>query len=171
MVRAFYPEMLKDSPWLQDAVAIGRRLFEFSEFLVDVAHVTDLGASFPHRVTYHDACHILRELHIKEQPRTLLRSVKDLELVEMNYSEECCGFGGAFALKFPEVSGAMGDVKANNIEASGAEYVTACDPSCLMHIEGILRRKRSAAKTIHLASILASQAAERSGPRLLEMSR
>lgn len=164
MVRAFYPELLKDSPLLQDAIALGKRVFEFSEYLVDVAHVTDVGASFPHRVTFHDSCHLLRELHIKEQPRALLRNVKGLELIEMNYSEECCGFGGAFSFKFPEVSGAMGDVKVGNIDASGADYVAACDSSCLMHLEGVLRRKKARAKTVHLASILAAQDAATTVP-------
>jgi L-lactate dehydrogenase complex protein LldE len=157
MVRQFYPELLRQSALRDDALALGKRVFEFTEFLVQVAKVTDVGASFPHRVTYHDSCHLLRELHIKEQPRTLLRHVRGLELVELPYSEECCGFGGTFSVKFAEISAAMGGVKARNIEATAAEYVTACDPSCLMHIEGVLRRKQSPVKTIHIASILAAQ--------------
>jgi L-lactate dehydrogenase complex protein LldE len=159
MVRCFYPELLASSPLREEARALGKRVFEFSEFLVDVAKVSDVGASFPHKVTYHDSCHLLRELHIRQQPRELLRHVKGLELVELNYSEECCGFGGMFAVKFPEISGAMGDVKATHVEASGAEFVAACDPSCLLHLEGVLRRKGARARTIHLASILASQTA------------
>jgi L-lactate dehydrogenase complex protein LldE len=157
MVRSFYPELLRSSAWREDAVALGKRLFEFSEFLVDVAHVTDVGASFPYRVTYHDSCHLLRELRIREQPRQLLRQVRGLELIELPYSEECCGFGGAFSFKFPEIAGAMGDVKANHVESTGADYVTACDSSCLLHVDGILRRKKSKAKTIHIAQILAAQ--------------
>ena len=158
MVRCFYPELLAASPLREEAIAVGKRLFEFSEFLVDVAGVTDLGASFPHKVTYHDSCHLLRELHIQRQPRELLRRVQGLEFVDLNYGQECCGFGGMFSVKFPEISGAMGEVKANNIEASGAEFVTACDPSCLLHIDGVLRRRQSRVKAIHLASILAAQA-------------
>jgi L-lactate dehydrogenase complex protein LldE len=157
MVRRFYPALLASSPLREDAIALSRRIFEFSEFLVDVAGIMDVGASFPHKVTYHDSCHLLRELHIKQQPRELLQRVKGIELVELPYSEECCGFGGVFSVKFPEISGAMGEVKAGNIETSGAEFVTAGDSSCLMHIEGVLRRKRAKAKTIHLASILAAQ--------------
>ncbi len=157
MVRCFYPELLKGSGLRNAAMALGRRVYEFTEFLVDVAHITDVGASFPHSVTYHDSCHLLRELHIKDQPRKLLQNVKGLELVDLPYSEECCGFGGAFSFKFPAVSGAMGEVKAANIESTRAEYVTACDSSCLMHIDGVLRRKWSYAKTIHIASVLASQ--------------
>jgi L-lactate dehydrogenase complex protein LldE len=157
MVRCFYPELLKTSALRADAEALGKRVFEFSEYLVNVAGITDVGASFPHKVTYHDSCHLLRELHVQRQPRELLRNVKGLEFVELGYAEECCGFGGVFSVKFPEISGAMGDVKANNIESSGADYVTACDPSCLLHIEGVLRRKGLRARTIHLASILAAQ--------------
>jgi L-lactate dehydrogenase complex protein LldE len=156
MVRSFYPELLASSPLREEALALAARIFEFSEFLVDVAGVTDVGACFPHRVTCHDSCHTLRELHVWRQPRELLRHVRGLELVELGCSEECCGFGGVFSIKFPEISGAMGDVKSRHIAATGAEFVTACDPSCLLHIEGVLRRQGAKAKTMHLASILAS---------------
>ncbi|MGA3211747.1 MAG: (Fe-S)-binding protein [Terriglobales bacterium] len=164
MVRSFYPELLAPSPLREEALALGRRVFEFSEFLVDVAGVTEVGASFPHKVTYHDSCHLLRELHVKRQPRELLRHVRDLEFVELDCSEECCGFGGVFSVKFPEISGAMGDVKSGHIAASGAEFVTACDSSCLLHIEGVLRRQSAKVKTIHLASILASTGSTQSLP-------
>ncbi len=160
MVRNFYPELLQGTHWHDEAVRLGQRVYEFAEFLVKVAKVTDVGATFPHKVTYHDSCHGLRELHMKQEPRELLRNVRGLELVEMPYSEDCCGFGGTFSTKFPMISAAMGDTKAGNIEKSGAEYVAAADSSCLMHIEGILRRKNSTARTIHLASILAQMAAE-----------
>ena len=159
MVRNFYPELLAKSALRDDALALGKRVFEFSEFLVDYARVTDVGACFPHRVTYHDSCHLLRELHIQEQPRTLLRHVGGLELIDLPYADECCGFGGSFAVKLPEISAAMGMVKARNVESTSADYVTSCDPSCLMHISGVLRRRRSQAKAIHLASILAAQQA------------
>ena len=155
MVRNFYPELLASRPLRAEAVRLGQRVFELSEFLVKVAKVTDIGATFPHRVTLHDSCHALRELHLKGEPRELLRHVRGLELVELPYSEECCGFGGTFATKYGMISAAMGDTKAGNIEVSGAEYVTALDSSCLMHIDGILRRRASQARTIHLASILA----------------
>lgn len=157
MVRCFYPDLLVSSRFRQEAIELGKRVFEFSEFLVDVAGVADVGASFPYKVTYHNSCHTLRELRIQRQPRLLLEHVKGLDLVELGYAEECCGFGGVFSVKFPEVSGTMGEVKANNIEATGADFVTACDPSCLMHIEGVLRRKRAKARTLHIASILAAQ--------------
>lgn len=155
MIRVSYPELLAGTPLHQEAVKLGQRLFEFSEFLVRVACVTDVGASFAHRVAYHDACHALRELHLQQEPRELLRNVRGLELVEMPHREECCGFGGTFATKFSMISGAMGDTKAGNAEAIGADYVTSTDPSCLMHLDGILRRRNSRLQTIYLASILA----------------
>jgi L-lactate dehydrogenase complex protein LldE len=158
MVRNFYPDLLAASPRAAAAAKLAARVFEFSEFLVKVARVADVGASFPHRVAYHDACHALRELRLKQEPRELLRNVRGLELVEMPYCEECCGFGGTFATKFPMISSAMGETKAVNAEVSGAEYVTSTDPSCLMHIDGVLRLRKSAVRTIHLAGILAQTA-------------
>ncbi len=157
MVRKFYPELLAGSPLARRAQELARKTFEFSEFLVRVAGVCDVGASFPHRVTFHDSCHALRELELKQEPRELLRQVRGLELVEMGSSEECCGFGGTFATKFAMISGAMGATKCAAIEESGAEYVTALDSSCLLHVEGVLRRRRSGARAIHLASILAQK--------------
>jgi L-lactate dehydrogenase complex protein LldE len=163
MVRNFYPELLAGTPWYEEAIKLGQRVFELSEFLVKVAKLTDVGASFPHRVAVHDSCHALRELRLKQESRELLRHVRGLELVEMPYSEDCCGFGGTFATKFGAISAAMGDAKAGYAESSGAEYVTATDPSCLLHIDGILRRRKSNVRTIHLAGILAqtASAAER----------
>jgi L-lactate dehydrogenase complex protein LldE len=158
MVRNFYPELLAGAPLHEEAIRVGQRVFEFSEFLVKVAKVTDVGASFPHRVAVHDSCHALRELHLKKESRELLRHVRGLELVEMPYSEDCCGFGGTFATKFGAISAAMGDAKAGNVETSGAEFVTATDPSCLLHLDGILRRRGSKVRTIHLAAILAQTA-------------
>ena len=159
MVKVFYPELLAETPLHDEAVKLGQRVHEFTQFLVNVAKVTDVGASFPHKVTIHDSCHGLRELHLKQEPRALLKKVRGLELVDLPYGEECCGFGGAFSVKYPMISAAMGDTKAGNIEKSGAEYVTAADPSCLMHLDGILRRKKSQARTIHVASILAQTTA------------
>jgi L-lactate dehydrogenase complex protein LldE len=159
MVRNFYPELLKESSMRAAAIATGQRTYELSEFLVKVAGVTDVGAVFPHTVTYHAACHGLRELHLQQEPLSLLRAVQGLKLVDMPRHEECCGFGGTFATKFADISAAMGQSKAENVVASGAEYVTAIDPSCLMHVQGMLERNKFAAKTIHLASILASQGA------------
>ena len=168
MVRNFYPELLAGTTLSEEANSVGRRVFEFSEFLVKVAGACDLDAYFPHRVAFHDACHGLRELHIQDEPRELLRHVRGLELVEMPRSEECCGFGGTFATKFGMISAAMGETKAGNAEASGAEYLASTDPSCLLHLDGILRRRNSRVRTIHLAKILART--ETAGARLAAVS-
>jgi len=160
MVRSFYPELLHGTALAVDAVELGRRTFELSEFLVKVKGITDVGAVFPHTVTYHAACHGLRELHLREEPLTLLRHVKGLKLVEMAHFDECCGFGGTFSTKFESISVAMGRSKAENVAAAGAEYVTAIDPSCLMHLQGILGKQQARARTIHLASILAQEGAQ-----------
>lgn len=157
MVRVFYPELLRATPLRAEAEALVARTFEFSEFLVKVAATDDVGASFPHTVTYHASCHGLRELKLRDEPLRLLRKVKGLKLVDMLRFDECCGFGGTFATKFESISSAMGISKADNIAVTGAEYVTAIDPSCLMHVEGILGKRGDKAKTIHLASILASE--------------
>lgn len=155
MVRTHYPELLKDSALKADAVAVGMRTFELCEFLVRVAGVSDVGAEFWHSVTYHPSCHATRELGIYNEPITLLSKVKGLELKLMRDANECCGFGGMFATKFGMISSAMGETKAANVEATEAEYVTAVDPSCLMHLDGVLRFKRLGPKAIHIASILA----------------
>jgi L-lactate dehydrogenase complex protein LldE len=150
MVRNFYPELLGDRP------AVTANTYEFSEFLVRHLHVTDVGARFPATVTYHDSCHALRELGLKTEPRELLSHVKDLELVEMDDAETCCGFGGTFAVKFPMISYAMDEVKVDSIRRTGAEYVVGTDSSCLMQIAGYLDRHRVQVKPIHLAEVLAA---------------
>jgi L-lactate dehydrogenase complex protein LldE len=158
MVKVFYPEVLEGTPKLkEEAILLGKRTFELSEFLVKVAGITDVGAVFPHSVTYHASCHGLRELHLQDEPLQLLRSVKGIRLLEMPRNEECCGFGGTFATKMEPISIAMGTAKAESVEASGAEYVTALDGSCLMHLQGVMSKRGFKAKTIHLASILARQ--------------
>lgn len=134
-----------------------KRVYEFTQFLTDVAGVEDLGAKFPHVVTYHDSCHALRELHLKGPTRRLLSRVKGLELREMEAAEECCGFGGTFSVKFDEVSGGMAKTKIESIHKTGAEYVVSVDSSCLMQLEGSLRRMGSNVRTIHLAEVLNSR--------------
>lgn len=158
MVRVFYPELIASGPAHEEALSLGKRTFELSEFLVKVLGVTDVGATFPHTVTYHASCHGLRELKLREEPLKLLRGVNGLKLVDMLRFDECCGFGGTFATKFESISVAMGEQKADSVAVTGAEYVTAIDPSCLMHVQGILGRRKDRAKTIHLVSILASEA-------------
>jgi len=150
MVRNFYPELLGG------ANQTTANTFEFAEFLVRKLGVTDVGAKFPAKVTYHDGCHGLRELRLKDEPRALLRKVAGLELVEMDQAETCCGFGGTFSVKFPMVSYAMDEVKVQSIQRTGADYVVSADSSCLMQIAGYLTRNKLPVKTISLAEILAS---------------
>ena len=164
MVRSFYPELLAKSSLREDALAVAGRTFELSEFLVKVAAVTQVGATFPHTVTYHASCHGLRELHIHDEPLQLLRQVEGLKLIEMVRSEECCGFGGTFAAKFSDISAAMGTSKAESVAATGAEFVTATDPSCLLHLQGILGKRHAPTRTIYLASILAQESPHRESP-------
>lgn len=135
---------------------VAPKVYELSEFLVDVLGVTDVGAYFPHRVTYHPTCHSLRMIRVGDRPLQLLRAVRGIDLVELPGAEECCGFGGTFAVKNPDVSIAMGSDKARNVQDTGAEVVVAGDNSCLSHIGGILGRQRSGVRTMHLAEILAS---------------
>jgi L-lactate dehydrogenase complex protein LldE len=144
-------------PGLATAVAeVAPTVHELSEFLVDVLGVTDVGASFPHTVAYHPTCHSLRLLQVGDRPRRLLEAVRGLRLVDLPHAEECCGFGGTFAMKNADVSVAMGADKARHAVGSGAEVLVAGDSSCLMHIGGLLRRQRSGVRVMHLAEVLAS---------------
>lgn len=136
---------------------IAGRVWEFSQFLVEVAGVEDVGARLEEVVTYHDSCHALRELKIKDGPRRLLSNVRGLELREMDTAEECCGFGGTFSVKFPEVSGGMSRTKVESILRTGANAVVSIDSSCLMQLQGALFRAGSTVKTMHLAEVLASR--------------
>jgi L-lactate dehydrogenase complex protein LldE len=136
---------------------LGPRTYELTEFLVDVLGVTDVGASFPHRVTYHPTCHSLRMLGVGDRPLSLLRSVRGLELLPLAGAEECCGFGGTFAVKNADTSVAMGADKAREVGNTGAEVLVAGDSSCLMHIGGLLSRQRSRVRVMHLAEVLAAQ--------------
>ncbi len=134
------------------------RTYELSEFLVDVLGVTDVGASFPHTVAYHPTCHSLRMLGVGDRPLRLLREVRGLRLVDLPAAEECCGFGGTFAVKNPDTSVAMGSDKARHAAQSGAEVLVAGDNSCLLHIGGLLSRQRQRIRVSHLAEVLASTA-------------
>lgn len=132
------------------------RVYDLSEFLVDVLKTTDVGASFPHKVTYHPTCHSLRVAHVGDRPMQLLRAVRGIDIVDLPDAEQCCGFGGTFSLKNPDVSIAMATDKANHAASTGAEYLVAGDNACLLNIGGVLRRGNSPVQTIHLAQILAS---------------
>lgn len=161
MVRHHYPELFKDEPgMLVRARMVAEKTFEFTEYLVDVLGVTDpgkqLGSRFDGTVTYHDSCHLSRGLGIRTQPRTLLENTPGLTLVEMAESDRCCGFGGTFSIKYPEISTAMADDKVGTILATGADAVAGCDVSCLMNIAGRLSRMRSRVRALHIAEILAN---------------
>ena len=146
---------------LERAVAeVAPKVYELSEFLVDVLGVTDVGAYYPHRVTYHPTCHSLRMLEVGDAPLELLRNVRGLDLVELSEAEECCGFGGTFAVKNADTSAAMLSDKIRHVLDTEAEVCTAGDNSCLMHIGGGLGRLRTGVETVHLAQILASKAEE-----------
>ncbi len=157
MVRHFADLFAGDEEWLERAERVASRTYEFTEFLVDVLKTDDVGARFDGKLTWHDACHALRDLGLREAPRRLLEKVNGAELVEHIGSEECCGFGGTFSVKYAEISAAIADRKTDNIEASGASVVTACDASCLMQIGGRLGAKGSNVRALHIAEILASQ--------------
>ena len=155
-VRNYFPKLFENSSYHNDVKALQNRTFELSEFLVKVLNIDNVGASFPVKATYHDSCAGLRECGIKQEPRRLLSKVKGLELVEMNDVETCCGFGGTFAVKFEPISIGMADQKSNNAVNTGAEYIISTDLSCLMHIDGYIRKQGLPIKTIHLADVLTS---------------
>ncbi len=155
MVRVFYPQLFEGQPrCLQQVVKLRARFFELSEFLVKILGVEDVGARFPHRVAYHDSCHLRRELQIEQEPRQLLQAVAGIELVELPDYQLCCGFGGTFSVKFPEVSVAMGEDKVRAALEAGAEYLVANDAGCLMHLAGLIHRQGLPLRTMHLAELL-----------------
>ena len=157
MIRVFYPELLRDDPaWLRAAEEVGRKTYELTEYLVTVLKRIDLGGTFDGKVTFHDCCHLLRELRVKDQPRALLKATKGCDLAEMKDAAECCGFGGTFSVKFGPVSGGILDEKIACIKASGAPVVAACDVSCLMHMAGGLSRQGVPVRAMHVAEIAAS---------------
>ena len=159
MVRDFYPMLARLSGDTRLAAAIEElrpRVFELSEFLVHRLGVEDVGAYYPHRVTYHPTCHSLRMLHVGDAPLRLLRKVRGIDLVELDAAEECCGFGGTFAVKNTDTSQAMLADKLRHVIDTGAEVCTAGDNSCLMQIGGGLTRQRAGVRTVHLAEILAA---------------
>ncbi len=157
MVRVFYKELFHDDQKTLNIVElISTRTYEFSEFLVNVLKVDDVGATYKGRVTYHDSCHALRELRIQDEPRKLIKSVKGIDFIEMKSPETCCGFGGTFSIKFPDVSVSILDEKIESIIESGADTVLSADMGCLMHIGGALDRRNIPVKTMHIAELLSN---------------
>ena len=155
-VRNYYSKLFQDSSLHHEVAAISKNIFEFTDFLVNVLKVTDVGASLHGKATYHDSCAALRECKIKSEPRQLLANVKGLELTEMQDVETCCGFGGTFAVKFEPISIAMGEQKVENAMATEAQYLISTDLSCLMHIGGYIKGKNYSIKPLHIADVLAN---------------
>ena len=160
-IRDEYREILKDEPeWMARAARLSERIYEFSEFIVNVLGVTDVGATFRDKVTYHKSCHVTRLMGIKEPPLKLLENINGIEFLPMNRAEACCGFGGTFTVKQPEISAVMTKEKAMNIYNSGANVVAGLDQACLMNIEGMLDRLYKTGeidrriKVMHLAELL-----------------
>ena len=162
MLRVFYAELFHDEPEMHNRIAsLASRTFELSEFIVDVLGISDLSPYTSHdptkatrKITYHEGCHLRRELGVLTQPRTLLESLPGVDLVEMEQSEVCCGFGGTFSVKYPEISGAMLADKLHYAGSTGADAITACDSSCLMHIGGGITKQAIDMQPLHLAEIL-----------------
>jgi L-lactate dehydrogenase complex protein LldE len=160
MIRDYYPELARESgdeKFAADVNNLLPRIFEFAELLTDRLQLEDVGAYFPHRVTYHASCHGLRSLHLGDKPLRLLRKVAGIDLIELENSDRCCGFGGTFAIKNAEVSTAMLSDKVRSVLTTRAEVCTACDNSCLMHIAGMLHRQYAGVRAMHIAEILASE--------------
>lgn len=156
MVKNYYGEMFHNSSVHNQYKTIQKNIFEFSDFLVNVLHVTDVGAKFEGVATYHDACSALRELNIKQAPRTLLSKVRGLELREMNDVETCCGFGGTFSVKYEPIAVGMAEQKIINVEATKASTIISTDLSCLMHMDGYLKKQGKNIRVMHIADVLAS---------------
>jgi L-lactate dehydrogenase complex protein LldE len=157
MVKHFHELFPKDKSWRTRAETLAEMTLEFSGFLVNVLKIEETGSVYAGRITWHDACHGLRELGLKDEPRRLLENIKSAEFVEMENSDACCGFGGTFSVKYPEISVAILDNKIQAINDSGVDTVVSCDASCLMQIAGRLSRLGSTVKTLHIAEILAGR--------------
>lgn len=155
-VRNYYSKLFENSSLHHDVVDAGNRLYEFSEFMINILKIENVGAMLNGKATYHDSCAGLRECRIKAEPRRLLSNVKGLELTEMNDVETCCGFGGTFAIKFEPISIGMGEQKVENALATNADYIISTDLSCLMHLQGYINQKGYSLQTLHLADVLAS---------------
>ena len=158
MVKIFYMDLFRDDPkLLAVAEKVSSRVFEFSDFVVNVLNREDVGSRFNGKVTYHDSCHLLRELHIHDEPRRLIRSVRGVEFIEMKLHDECCGFGGTFSVKYPDISVSILDEKIESIVNTGADTLVSTDMGCLMHIGGVLSRRKISVKAMHISELLASE--------------
>lgn len=157
MVKHQYPVLFREgSSWQKRALGISSKIFELTEYLVDVLGIEDVGANFQGKVTYHDSCHLLRNLGVGDQPRKLISNVRGTRLIEMEHADKCCGFGGTFAVKFPDISTAILEEKIDHIIEAKVDAVVGCDIGCLMNIQGMLSRKDSPIKILHIAQLLAN---------------
>ena len=155
-VRNNYNKLFENNAFQSPAKKVANRIYELSEFLIKILNVTNLGAKFEGKATYHDSCAGLRECHIKSEPRTLLSAVEGLELIEMKDTDICCGFGGSFAVKFDTISVSMADQKIESALTTDADYLISTDMSCLMHLDGRMKHNGQSLKVVHLAEVLAS---------------
>lgn len=155
MVKQHYPVLFEDEPdWLRRAEAVGSRIFELSQYIVDILKIEDVGASFSGKVTYHESCHVNRGLGVSDQPKALIAHVKGTEFVPLPGAEMCCGFGGEFSVKYPQISEAMVQAKVRTYLDCGADLMVLCEPGCLLNIDGYLKRHHPDKKVMHLANFL-----------------
>ncbi|MFP4288295.1 MAG: (Fe-S)-binding protein [Bacteroidales bacterium] len=157
MVRNYYPGLFDNSTFHLENKALGKKIFELTDFLVNQLKVEDMGASFHASITIHDSCAALREYGLKDEPRKLLRKVKGLEIIEMENTDVCCGFGGTFAVKHEAIASAMAEQKVENALKTGAQYIVSTESSCLMHLQGYLEKNHIPLKILHIADILAGE--------------
>ncbi|MFK5856640.1 MAG: (Fe-S)-binding protein [Bacteroidota bacterium] len=155
-VRNGYNELFYNGAFHNEYKQLQRNIYEITDFLVNIVKVTDFGSVFEHKITYHDSCAALREYNLKDEPRQLLKNVKGLELIEMENTHECCGFGGTFSVKFEPISTAMAEQKVHNALDTGAEYIVSTDSSCLMHQYGYIKKHNLPLKVAHVVDVLAS---------------
>ena len=156
MVKNYYPDLFHNTSLHNEYKTVQKNIFEFTDFLVNILKVEDVDATFNHKITIHDSCAAIREYGLTDEPRRLLKNVKGMEIVEMQESENCCGFGGTFSVKHEPISTAMAEQKVERALETGAEYITSTEASCLMHLEGYIKKHKLPIKTIHIADILAS---------------
>lgn len=156
MVKNYYPQMFSNSAWHNENNYLARKIYEFTDFLVNVIKVENLDCLFEAKITYHDACSALREYGLTDQPRRLLAHVKGLEIIEMKASDECCGFGGTFSVKHEAISAAMAEQKVQHAVETGAEYIVSTEASCLMQLDSYISKNNIPVKTLHIADLLAN---------------
>ena len=158
MLRYGYLELFKDDPqWLGRAQTLAGRVFEFTEYLVDVRGISDLGSRWPGKLTYHPSCHLLRQLGIDRQPRLLLTCVREAEIIELPEREDCCGFGGIFSVEHPELSAEFLKRKISNLEKTASPTLVVCDAGCMMHVQGGLQHEKKSPRVVHIAEVLNSR--------------